>query len=76
LTPALVVALLTTPKSTPMKSVAGRRVPSGAAELARMVGTQATTLAYSDLWSIASLIVLALVPVIFLLDLRPAPAAK
>jgi len=40
------------------------------AALSRIVSAQATTLAYSDLWSIASLIVIALVPVVFLLDVR------
>jgi len=44
-----------------------------AAALAKIVMGQATTLAYSDLWSLASLVVVALVPVLFLLDLK-APA--
>jgi DHA2 family multidrug resistance protein len=44
-----------------------------AGSLARLVGAQSTTLAYSDLWAVASLVTLALVPVVFLIDLR-APA--
>lgn len=38
--------------------------------LASMVSMQANTLAYSDLWSIASVIALAMIPIIFALDLR------
>jgi hypothetical protein len=38
--------------------------------LASMVSVQANTLAYSDLWSIASVIALAMIPIIFALDLR------
>jgi DHA2 family multidrug resistance protein len=44
------------------------------ATLAHSVSMQAATLAYSDLWSLASLTVIALVPFVFLLDLRPAQA--
>jgi DHA2 family multidrug resistance protein len=43
--------------------------------LARIVSAQASALAYSDLWSAASIIIVVLVPAIFLLDLRPAEAA-
>jgi DHA2 family multidrug resistance protein len=49
-----------------------RSAGGSAADLAKLVAEQASSLAYSDLWSIASLIVLALVPVIFLLDTRSA----
>jgi DHA2 family multidrug resistance protein len=46
-----------------------------ASAIASMIATQATALSYSDLWSAASIIVIALVPAIFLLDLRPAAPA-
>jgi DHA2 family multidrug resistance protein len=39
--------------------------------LAHEVGAEATTLAYSDLWSFASIIVVALVPAIALLQRKP-----
>jgi DHA2 family multidrug resistance protein len=45
------------------------------AALAHAVAAQATTLAYADIWSLASIVVVVLAPVILLLDLRPkAPA--
>ncbi len=48
---------------------------SGSAHaLAGMIAAQASALAYSDLWSNASLVVIALVPMIFLLDLRTTTA--
>lgn len=43
--------------------------------LAKVVSTQALTLAYSDLWSYASLVTVALVPVILLIRLAPAKTA-
>jgi DHA2 family multidrug resistance protein len=39
-------------------------------ELAHTVAVQAATLSYSDLWSYASIVVIALVPAILLLDMR------
>ena len=42
----------------------------GAKALASMVSLQANTLAYSDLWAIASVIALAMIPVVFAIDLR------
>jgi DHA2 family multidrug resistance protein len=43
-----------------------------AAALAKMVQNQAVTIAYSDMWAIASILALALVPAVFLIDLRKA----
>ena len=43
-----------------------------AGALAKMISAQASSLAYSDLWSVASVVVLVLVPLIFLIDLRPS----
>jgi DHA2 family multidrug resistance protein len=40
--------------------------------LAHTVAVQAATLSYSDLWSYASIVVIALVPAILLLDMRAA----
>ena len=40
--------------------------------LAKMIAAQATAVSYSDLWSIASIVVAAMLPAIFLLDLKPA----
>lgn len=48
----------------------------GVPALTELVNAQAVTLAYSDLWSIASLVVVVLVPVVFALDVRSAPANK
>jgi DHA2 family multidrug resistance protein len=44
----------------------------GATALADMVHAQASTLAYSDIWSLASMIAVVLIPVILALDIRPA----
>jgi DHA2 family multidrug resistance protein len=43
--------------------------PGGAKALASMASLQANTLAYSDLWAVASIIALAMIPVVFTIDL-------
>jgi len=48
--------------------------PGSVGALAKAVATQALTLAYSDLWSDASIVALALVPVIGLIRLGPPKA--
>jgi DHA2 family multidrug resistance protein len=60
--------------SAPVRTYLGHG--GNAATLGHIVQAQATAIAYSDLWSTASLVVLALLSAILLLDVRsPAPAA-
>ncbi len=54
-----------------VRALAGHGLASAGA-LAKLVMAQATTVAYSDVWAIASLTAVALVPAVFAIDLRKA----